>query len=355
MMQQTPSRQGAPWDKVVSVGTNMKQMVSGPDGAPKAGFTGNSGVRVGIEGSGEPVMTSVGQLHANFLFSNGEGSMEVPLVRGAPFLTHLFTAADPVLAPYCLSAVDGVETNFRCPTEISSADGGSGFGEATCSGGQLQLTLHVTKAVDDMSEVQWAAGPAGAFSGHMHSCDTATCRMEDGGRTIRVKPDLSNVGGTMAYAFNVVGKFVVPWGDWNANPLTVTCSRKREAESTLQPSPRAPCAEQICLYPSCQPLGGGQQQFQLTMDFRTAVPYMEEIQVAVDSADRWSDTHVMLTCNPTRCTMTPDGLTVTYTATVPEGQLAYAINRIGFFVSPAGFWIDNPHYFTCDGSGIFQC
>ncbi|KAI8483574.1 hypothetical protein Bbelb_386670 [Branchiostoma belcheri] len=360
MMQQTPSRQGAPWDKVVSVGTNMKQMVSGPDGAPKASFTGNSGVRVGIEGSGEAVMTSFGHLHANFLFSNGEGSMEVPLVRGAPFLTHIFTAADPVLAPYCLSAVDGVATNFRCPTEISAADGGSGFGEATCSDGQLQLTLHVTKAVDDMSQcdniyatlkVQWAAGPAGAFSGHMHSCDAATCLMEDEGRTIRVEPTISNVGGTMAYAFNVVGKFVVPWGDWTANPLTVTCSRKREAENRLQPAPRAPCAEQICLYPSCRPLGGGQQQFQLTMDFRNEVPYMEEIQVAVDSADRWSQTHVMLTCNPTRCTLSPDRMTVTYTATVPEGQLAYAVNRIGSFVSPAGFWIDNPHYFTCDGSG----
>ncbi|XP_066271208.1 uncharacterized protein [Branchiostoma lanceolatum] len=351
MMQQTPSRQGAPWDKVVSVGTNMKQMVSGPDGAPKAAFTGNSGVRVGIEGSGEPVMTSVGQLHANFLFSNGEGSMEVPLVRGAPFLTHLFNAADPVLAPYCLSAVDGVDTDFRCPTETSAADGGSGFGEATCSGGNLELILHVTKAVDDMSQVQWAAEPAGAFSGNMHSCDTATCRMDDDGRTVRVKPSLSNVGGTMAYAFNVVGRFVVPWGDWNANPLTVSCSRKREAESRLQPAPRALCAEQICLYPSCQPLGGGQQQFQLTMDFGTQVSYMEEIQVAVDTADRWPSTHVMLTCNPTRCTLSPDGLTVTYTATVPQGQLAYAINRIGFFVSPAGFWIDNPHYYTCDGSG----
>jgi len=40
MQQQTPSRVGAPWDKVTSLGTNMKQLVSGPDGNPKAEFTG---------------------------------------------------------------------------------------------------------------------------------------------------------------------------------------------------------------------------------------------------------------------------------------------------------------------------
>ena len=41
MLQQTPHRQGAPWDKVRSVGSNMKQMTSGPDGNPTAAFTCN--------------------------------------------------------------------------------------------------------------------------------------------------------------------------------------------------------------------------------------------------------------------------------------------------------------------------
>ena len=40
MEQQTPSEAGAPWNKVTSVGTNMRQMVMGPDGNPKAQFTG---------------------------------------------------------------------------------------------------------------------------------------------------------------------------------------------------------------------------------------------------------------------------------------------------------------------------
>jgi len=42
MQQQTPSRVGAPWDKVTSLGTNMKQIVSGPDGNPTAEFSGSS-------------------------------------------------------------------------------------------------------------------------------------------------------------------------------------------------------------------------------------------------------------------------------------------------------------------------
>ncbi len=40
MQQQTPSAIGAPYDKVTSVGTNMKQIISGPDGNMKATFTG---------------------------------------------------------------------------------------------------------------------------------------------------------------------------------------------------------------------------------------------------------------------------------------------------------------------------
>ena len=40
MLQQTPSAEGAPWDKVTSLGTNMKQLVEGPDGAKTAVFEG---------------------------------------------------------------------------------------------------------------------------------------------------------------------------------------------------------------------------------------------------------------------------------------------------------------------------
>ena len=40
MQQQTPSRVGEPWIKVTSLGTNMKQIVSGPDGNPLGTFSG---------------------------------------------------------------------------------------------------------------------------------------------------------------------------------------------------------------------------------------------------------------------------------------------------------------------------
>ena len=32
MLQQTPSEQGAPWNKLTSLGTNMRQVATGPDG-----------------------------------------------------------------------------------------------------------------------------------------------------------------------------------------------------------------------------------------------------------------------------------------------------------------------------------
>ena len=40
MLQQTPSAVGEPWNKVVSLGTNMKQLTDGPDGSPNAVFEG---------------------------------------------------------------------------------------------------------------------------------------------------------------------------------------------------------------------------------------------------------------------------------------------------------------------------
>lgn len=39
--------------------------------------TGESGVRVGFDGSQEPVLKEFGDLYANFLFSGSGGSMEV--------------------------------------------------------------------------------------------------------------------------------------------------------------------------------------------------------------------------------------------------------------------------------------
>ena len=65
-------------------------------------------------------MTDFGEMYADFLYTNGNGgSLELPLVRGSAMLTHLFTNANPVLKPYCLVAVNGVDTSFECPEERS--------------------------------------------------------------------------------------------------------------------------------------------------------------------------------------------------------------------------------------------
>ena len=65
-------------------------------------------------------MTDFGEMYADFLYTNEDGgSLELPLVRGSAMLTHLFTNANPVLKPYCLVAVNGVDTSFECPEERS--------------------------------------------------------------------------------------------------------------------------------------------------------------------------------------------------------------------------------------------
>lgn len=40
-------------------------------------YLGRSGVRVTIQGAGEPELTGYGELYANFIYRSGGGSMEV--------------------------------------------------------------------------------------------------------------------------------------------------------------------------------------------------------------------------------------------------------------------------------------
>jgi hypothetical protein len=44
---------------------------------------------------------------------------KVPLVRGSVLLTHIFTNADPVIKPYCLSNFNGRQIKYDCPKEHS--------------------------------------------------------------------------------------------------------------------------------------------------------------------------------------------------------------------------------------------
>ena len=67
-------------------------------------------------------MTSFGEMFANFRWSSGSGTMEAPLVRGSPLLTHIFNNANPVLDPYCLSAVNGQSATYDCPVQRTGMD-----------------------------------------------------------------------------------------------------------------------------------------------------------------------------------------------------------------------------------------
>ncbi len=68
-------------------------------------------------------MTDFGEMYADFMYANEDGgSMELPLVRGSAMLTHLFNNANPMLKPYCLTAINGEETSFACPEEVSGKE-----------------------------------------------------------------------------------------------------------------------------------------------------------------------------------------------------------------------------------------
>ncbi|CAG5121184.1 unnamed protein product, partial [Candidula unifasciata] len=154
MEQQSPSQAGKPWIKLDDMGSNVRQMTQGPDGNKQSGFNGRSGVRVTIDGAGEPELTGYGELYANFIYRSGGGSLEVPLVRGSALLTHVLKNANPVLTPYCLRAINRHQVNFNCPLEPNVGDGGVGFLEGECHGGTLTITLHSSQLIHDIGLVQ---------------------------------------------------------------------------------------------------------------------------------------------------------------------------------------------------------
>jgi len=377
MQQQTPSRQGAPWDKVTSLGTNMKQLVSGPDGNPTAEFTGRSGVRVGIQGSTDPVWSDFGDMYADFTFSDGQGGrMEAALVRGSALLAHRFQSANPVLYPWCLSRVNGVDTTLPCPAERDATDGGEGFLEGSCSGGTLTITLHTTKPVS-LSSVQWAANTLSnwATSHVMNTCSTE-CTISSDGRQVTVR--VPGASGVMAFATNIVGKYVVP-SDWINNPATSSCNRKplsgskfvdvrssfnstvadvvkdqsatsRLALCTDLPN-LSPCTSNFCKQTACEAASGGLQDFRLIMQLDAPISGIDQVQIAVNTADQWAQSHPMITCTPAKCTLQSDRTTLIYCDQLPEGVVNYAVNVMGRFVQPPTNWEDEPFQHQCGGSG----
>lgn len=77
------------------------------------------------------------------------------------------------------------------------SDGGEGFIEGSCAGGQLHITLHTTKPVA-LSDVQWAANTQAAWGGDhtMHTC-AGECTISGDGRQVDI--NVAGASGMMFY------------------------------------------------------------------------------------------------------------------------------------------------------------
>lgn len=79
-----------------------------------------TGIRVGIQDSGDAEMVDFDIMYADFMYQNDQGSLELPLVRGSAMLTHIFNNANPIITPYCLTAINGENVSYECPEEETS-------------------------------------------------------------------------------------------------------------------------------------------------------------------------------------------------------------------------------------------
>ncbi|KAJ8036264.1 hypothetical protein HOLleu_20185 [Holothuria leucospilota] len=260
--QLTPGKANMPWEKIPSVGAGMQQTNSGPDGTPLSTFTGEhfshfrivfstglTGVRVGIKNSSDAVMTDFDIMYATFMYYNENGSLELPLVRGAAMLTHIFKNANPIITPYCLIAINGVDASFECPEEETKADKGTAYVEVSCNSrtGILSLVVHTTKPVPHVTDVQWAAtvstgemikltlyffnqidyifvAAANWTADHAWTpCSPVVCELIDGG--MNVVFTLTPSSEISYFAANVHGQFIIetePW-NWRRQPKKIEC------------------------------------------------------------------------------------------------------------------------------------
>ncbi|XP_060068686.1 uncharacterized protein LOC132548810 [Ylistrum balloti] len=353
MQQQSAWQSGEPWNKIMSLGTNLKQTTSGPDGNRYGTFSGKSGVRVGIAGSGEPTITDIGDLHANVLYSGNGGSMEVPIVRGAALLTHLFNNANPIIKPFCLSSINGQSMHFNCPKENSMADAGSGHISASCSGGTLRIMLDNSKPITDMNKIQWAAGSRDQW-GHVHTmrnCDATKCRLSSDFRHLEV--DVPNASGRMAFAINYIGHYILPW-NWVDHPEEVTCTGRRETTNVTNDdahqNKRAAISE-IQLTASCNQ----NHDVEIRVDLgHHDLPGIARVQWALENYDEWigcpSHCVTMHTCTYDKCTR--KGQYVFIRTHMSGNRLKMAVNVIGRTVLPYLHWMEEPYELTCGGPSI---
>ena len=85
------------------------------------------------------------------------------------------------------------------------------------------------------------------------------------------------------------------------------------------------------------------------------VPVTSEdmIQFAVDTAENWVDSNSappMINCGGDElheCTISSDGMTISYSKDLDSENVKYAVNVVGRFVKPAGDWLNEPYEYTC--------
>ncbi|XP_048238379.1 uncharacterized protein LOC124110988 [Haliotis rufescens] len=343
MDQQSAWKKGEPWSRLLDLGSNMKQMVAGPDGNPMGVFDGNSGVKVGYSNMGEPVMTDFGDLYANFRYGGGGGSMEVPLVRGATLLTHIMHTANPVITPYCLSSVNGKSVNkFHCPMENSARDGGSGYLEGSCHGSTLTIKVHSTKPILDISKLQWAAERKSTWSSGqhgMHTCDHTHCQSLDGGKTVQIT--ISGASGAMSFAVNYIGHYVLPWA-WGDHPMEATCSGAGKRDDRQRRGP-----EDISMTAQCD----AHRNLVIHVDVAgNNIPGINKLQYAAEDEAHWKPAPPMHTCQTSTCTRS--GSVITIRTKVSASVVNLALNIIGYTTLPHQQWIASPYVVHCPGTQV---
>ena len=152
--------------------------------------------------------------------------------------------------------------------------------------------------------------------------------------------------GTMAFAMNLIGKYIVPT-DWVNNPATTACTLRGSsspvryynssayhsapaaatatgrAPAVAAPGPGrrapggyarpgghgrlplctdlptlSPCSSSFCKQADCEGAEGGLQDFRLIMQLDQPVSGIDQVQVAINTADNWATSHPMITCTP---------------------------------------------------------
>lgn len=121
-----------------------------------------------------------------------------------------------------------------------------------------------------------------------------------------------NVPATMAFAANIIGKYVVP-PDWINDPVTTVCAGtaapppKVHSDRTSQSNATAaaictdlpnlsPCSVNFCKQTACEEVAPGLQNFRMIVQLDQPISGIDQVQIAANTADQWAQSHPMITC-----------------------------------------------------------